>query len=67
MEMGRGKVRFSHDFVLVRLIMAGLAGFVKYIIPHFFTVPELGPDKACAMYVLHAIIADVESTRPKNH
>lgn len=32
---------------------------------HHFFVPELGPDRVCAEYVLERIINNVEKTRPK--
>lgn len=35
---------------------------------HHFLVPELGPDKVCAEYVLARIIEEeIQKTRPQNH
>jgi hypothetical protein len=42
------------------------AGFWATPWGHHFMVPELGPDRVCAEYVLDAIIAsEIEATRPK--
>lgn len=32
-----------------------------------FWVPEIGPDKMCAEYVLSRIIDEMLSTKPQNH